>query len=169
MPLENTVTNSGQILASQIQPSSDWKWTLVSLGFMLLVYSLGKLCIRQDIASNGRVQTRVVLPTLLNSALNLRRSRARRGRSKFPDTTFSRQQRLWCSQLYETQEIVFGVILYGAGLALIVNGSTRLFYAAGYIDNVTPVLLIIAGALLALWGVVTVVRRRRHNPFVSQF
>jgi len=168
MPLENTVTNSGQILNSQIQPGSDWKWTVVSLGFMLLVYSLGKLCIRQDIASNGRVQTRVVLPTFLNSSLNLLRFQRKRGRRKMLNTTFSRQQRLWYSQLYNTQEIVFGVILYVAGLALIVNGSTRLFYAAGYVDNVAPVFLVIAGTAVAVWGVVTVVRRKKHNPFVTR-
>lgn len=171
MPLENTVTSSAHALAAQIQPGSDWKWTLVGLGFMLLVYSLGKLCIRQNVAINGRVQTTVVLPKLLDKLLGKRsdvgRFQRRGKRTHSLQTAFTQQQRQWYAQLYSGQEIVFGVMLYIAGLAIISKVSMRLFSDVGYANNAQPFLLIVSGACAALWGILAVVRRNKYNPFVS--
>ena len=171
MPLENTVTDSAHALAAQIQPGSDWKWTMVGLGVMMLAYSLGKLCIRQNVASNGRVQTTVVLPKLLDKLLgkrfNIGRFKRRNRRNHSLQTKFTQQQRQWFAQLYNGQEIVFGVMLYIAGLAVMTQAGMQLFSDVGYTNIMVPLGLMVSGAGVATWGVLAVLRRNKYNPFVS--
>lgn len=171
MPLENTVTDSALALAAQMQPGSDWKWTLVGLGVMMLAYSLGKLCIRQNVAINGRVQTTVVLPKslakLLGKRFNIGRFKRRSRRHHSLHTAFTQQQRRWYAQLYSGQEIVFGTMLYIAGLAVMTQGGMRLFSDAGYSNVAMPIMLMVSGAGVASWGVLAVLRRNKYNPFVS--
>jgi Ca2+/Na+ antiporter len=151
-------------------PASDGFWLPLVVIIAIAVVAFFTLCVSRTVAANGRVDTRIHLPAAFTVfALNIHANTLRhRRKATVPNVChLSPARRRFYATTYRVQEVVFGLVLYLFGLALMVVAALYLTHEAQRISRIWPLILTIAGLLSAIVGVKTVILRDRKNPYLQ--
>ena len=72
------------------------------------------------------------------------------------------------SQVFNWQEIVFGVLIYSWGVCMSALAFMQLGHSPILLSPAHTLLCVVLGIAAMLWGVLTVVRRKHNNPFAPK-
>lgn len=135
------------------------KWMIVIAGILLLVLSLYKLFFEQTVSPNGRITTQFKQPRvqLRKPSVNIKLKRR----------DYSPRAKKLMSAVYMIQQIVFGTILFGFGLALCALTYQWLSNSVLVPTLIWPLLTGIFGLIAIACGFLAVLYRNRDNPFTD--
>lgn len=151
--------------AANIDAESSWLIPfaiLLVLGALIGIY---RLCVIQTVLQNGRVVTRCRWP--LNDLLATDAASIFR-RTDSSDTRINSGVKAILSQVYTGQEIVFGVLLYCWGVCMFALAIMQLGDTPILLSPAHTLLCVVLGGATMIWGVLTVIRRNRNNPFTDK-
>jgi hypothetical protein len=151
--------------AVTITADSSWLLPFVILLLLGLLIATYRFCIIQTVLQNGRVVTRCRWPLndlLATDALRIFRRTGSSGASMNP------RVKIILSQVYNGQEIAFGVLVYCWGVCLVALAMIQLGDAPFLLSPAPTLLCVVLGAAAMILGVFTVIRRKRNNPFTDK-
>lgn len=151
--------------AATIGADSSWLvpfGVLVALGLLIPIY---RYCFIQTVLENGQVVTRCRWPLndlLATEAKNIFRRADTSGASLTPRVRFI------LSQVYNGQEIAFGMLIYCWGVCMAALATMQLGDSPILLSPANTVLCVVLGLVAMTWGVFIVIRRKRNNPFADK-
>lgn len=174
------MTNPSQQAPTSLSTWLSPDWMTIGVAVLVVIVGLYKLNVRRHVAANGQVVTSYS-PFIEKWLQRMREGNAlqflllgsggvqRRGRFRgaVPRQLSGRSKKLY-SSLYSAQDILFGTLLYAAGLLILTRGGARLFSAqevAGQSGQGLSVWMLLIGLVAVVWGVRYVVYHKRRNPF----
>lgn len=134
---------------------------LFVLGLLLMTY---RLCVVQSVQQNGRVVTQCRWPiqTLLKGIIRrISRHEPTLGTSMNP------QLKTCLYRVYNGQNTAFGVFIYCLGVSLFALATSQFADAPVLLSTANTLLCALLGAAAMIFGVFTVIRRHRDNPFAE--
>lgn len=144
---------------------SSWLWPigiLIVFGLLIIAY---RYCIIQTLLENGQVVSRCRWPL---KDLMATEAKCIFRRAESPNASMTPRVKLLLSQVYSGQEIAFGVLIYCWGVCLLSLAIMQLGDSPILLSPVHTLLCLVLGLVAMLWGVLTVIRRKRNNPFASK-
>ncbi|MFT4728025.1 MAG: hypothetical protein ACI9UN_002531 [Granulosicoccus sp.] len=151
--------------AASIGADSSWLLPFVFLLVLGLLIATYRLCIIQTVLQNGRVISQCRWPIndlLATDAKSIFRRTDASGASMHP------RVKNILSQVYNGQEIAFGVLVYCWGVCIAALAITQLGNAPFLLSPAHTLLCVVLGTAAMIWGVFTVIRRKRNNPFTDR-
>ncbi|MFT6301563.1 MAG: hypothetical protein ACJAY2_000744 [Pseudomonadales bacterium] len=151
--------------AVTIDADSSWLLPFVVLIVLGLLITAYRFCIIQTVLQNGRVVSQCRWPLndlLATDAKSIFRRTDASGASMRP------QVKSILSQVYNGQEIAFGVLVYCWGVCLAALAIMQLGDASLLLSPAHTSLCVVLGVAAMIWGVFTVIRRKRNNPFTDK-
>ena len=128
-----------------------------------------KICVITTVLQNGRVVSRFrwTLNDLFASKAKAKRSFPRRisSAAKSPDTRMSPRRKAILSQIYNGQEIAFGLAVYCCGVYLATLATMQLGDSPIKLSPANTLMSLVLGLIAMSFGVFRVIRRKQNNPF----
>jgi hypothetical protein len=150
--------------AAIIGADSSWLVPLVVLVVSGLLIPIYRYCFIQTVLENGQVVTRCRWPLndlLATDAKNIFRRPDTSGPSLTPRVKFI------LSQVYNGQEIAFGMLVYCWGVYMGALATMQLRNSPILLSPAHTALCVVLGLVAMTWGAFIVIRRKRNNPFAD--
>jgi hypothetical protein len=151
--------------AATIGADSSWLAPFVVLVMFGLLIPIYRYCFIQTVLENGQVVTRCRWPLndlLATDAKNIFRRTDTSGASLTP------RVRLVLSQVYNGQEIAFGMLVYCWGVCMAALATMQLGDSPILLSPAHTTLCVVLGLVAMPWGVLIVIRRKHNNPFADK-
>lgn len=151
--------------AASIGADSSWLLPFVILLMLGLLIAAYRVCVIQTVLQNGRVVSQCRWPLndlLATDARSIFRRTDASGASMHP------RVKSILSQVYNGQEIAFGVLVYCWGVCMAALAIMQLGDAPFLLSPAHTLLCVLLGTAAMVWGVFTVIRRKRNNPFTDK-
>ena len=151
--------------AATINADSSWLWPfaiLIVFGILIAAY---RYLIIQTVLENGQVVARCRWQL---SDLLATEAKSIFCRTSSPSESMNPRVVLLLSQVFNGQEIAFGVLVYCWGVCMVALALMQLGDSPILLSPTHTAVCVALGIVAMLWGIITVVRRKRNNPFAPK-